>query len=416
MNDPRPLPLAPERQWKGEGTSRLPFWLYTDEDIYQRELERLFYGPHWCYVGFACEIPNPGDFKRTWIGERSVLIVRDRDGSINAVENRCAHRGVQFCKEATGSRKVFVCPYHQWSYDLKGNLLGVPYMRGIKGKGGMPEDFKREEHGLRKLQIVNKNGVIFASFDPNVPSFEEFMGPTMMKYFERVFDGRELTVLGYNRQRVPGNWKLIHENLKDCYHPGLLHTWFINFGLWRADNESLNVMDDNHCHSAMVTVRNTGGKSEATEGVSSFREHMTLNDGRFLDVEEEHWWGGPTAVIHSIFPSLIVQQQINSIAMRQVIPRGPRNFDYIWTHFGYAEDTPEMTQRRLTQTNLFGPAGFVSGDDSEIIGMLEDNMHTDKDGEVLCELGGRDVADADTHISETLLRGMYKYYRKVMEL
>lgn len=416
MNDPRPLPLAPERHWESEGTSRLPFWLYTDENIYERELERLFYGPHWSYVGLACEIPNAGDFKRTWIGERNVLMVRDRDGSINVVENRCAHRGVQFCKEATGSRKVFVCPYHQWSYDLKGNLLGVPYMRGIKGKGGMPADFKREEHGLRKLQVVNHNGVVFASFDPNVPEFKEFMGPTMMKYFERVFDGRELKVLGYNRQRVPGNWKLIHENLKDCYHPGLLHTWFINFGLWRADNESLNVMDDSFAHSAMVTVRNQGGKGEATEGVSSFREQMTLNDERFLDVEEEHWWGGPTAVIHSIFPSLIVQQQINSIAMRQVIPRGPRNFDYIWTHFGFEEDTPEMTERRLTQTNLFGPAGFVSGDDSEIIGMVEDNMHTDKDGRILLELGGHEVADTDTHISETLLRGMYAYYRKVMEL
>jgi len=416
MNDPRPLPFVPAPAWKREGTARLPFWLYTDEDIYQRELERLFYGPHWSYVGLSCEIPKPGDFKRTWIGERSVLIVRDPDGSVNAVENRCAHRGVQFCKEPQGNRKGFVCPYHQWSYDLKGNLLGVPYMRGIKGKGGMPQDFKREDHGLRKLRVVDYNGVIFASFDPKVPDFKDFLGPTMLKYFERVFDGRELTVLGYNRQRVPGNWKLIHENLKDCYHPGLLHTWFINFGLWRADNESLNVMDENFCHSAMVTVRNKGGKGEATEGVSSFRENMQLNDGRFLDVEDEYWWGGPSAVIHSIFPSLIVQQQINSIAMRQVIPRGPRNFDYIWTHLGFTEDTPEMTERRLTQANLFGPAGFVSGDDSEIIGMVEDNMHTDKDGEVLCELGGRDVADTDTHISETLLRGMYHYYRKIMEI
>lgn len=416
MNDPRPLPFAPERTWKREGTARLPFWLYTDEEIYQRELERLFYGPHWNYVGLACEIPNPGDFKRTWIGERSVLIVRDRDGTINGVENRCAHRGVQFCKEPQGSRKVFVCPYHQWSYDLKGNLLGVPYMRGIKGKGGMSEDFKREEHGLRKLQVVNYNGVIFASFDPNVPDFKDFLGPTMLKYFERVFDGRELTVLGYNRQRVPGNWKLIHENLKDCYHPGLLHTWFINFGLWRADNESENVMDESRAHSAMVTKRNPGGKGEATEGVASFRENMQLNDGRFLDVEDEYWWNGPSAVIQSIFPALIVQQQINSIAMRQVIPRGPRNFDYIWTHLGFAEDSPTMTQRRLDQANLFGPAGFVSGDDSEIIGMVEDNMHTDSDGEILCELGGHGVADTDTHISETLIRGMYQYYRKIMEV
>ena len=159
MNDPRPLPQMSEpKVWKTEGTSRVPFWLYTDEDIYQRELERLFYGPHWSYLGLSCEIPNPGDFKRTWIGERNVLMVRDENGGVNVIENRCAHRGVQFCREATGNRKEFVCPYHQWNYDLKGNLLGVPYMRGIKGKGGMPSDFKRDEHGLRKLQVTERNG------------------------------------------------------------------------------------------------------------------------------------------------------------------------------------------------------------------------------------------------------------------
>ena len=100
--------------------------------------------------------------------------------------------------------------------------------------------------------------------------------------------------------------------------------------------------------------------------------------------------------------------------MRQVIPRGPRNFDYIWTHLGFADDTEEMTERRLRQANLFGPAGFVSADDSEIIGMVEDGMMANPDGETLCELGGREVADTDTHISETLIRGMYQYYRKVM--
>src|SRR5690606_28743035 len=345
MNDPRPITFV--RQWKKDGSSRMPYWIYTDPEVYRREQERLFNGPHWNYVALEAEIPNPGDFKRSYVGERSVIVVRDEDGSISVVENRCAHRGAQCCQEHKGTKKEFVCPYHQGDYDLEGSLLGVPFPGGIKGTGGMRNDFKRENHSLTPLKVHVHNGVVFASFHPDVPDFETFLGPTMLKYFERVFDGRKLKVLGYNRQRVRGNWKLIHENLKDCYHPGLLHTWFVNFGLWRADNESLNVMDDNHCHSARVTVRNTGGKGEATEGVSSFREHMTLNDGRFLDVEEEHWWNGPTAVIHSVFPSLIVQQQINSIAMRQVIPRGPRNFDYIWTHFGFAEDTPEIDRKSV---------------------------------------------------------------------
>ena len=406
----------PVRRWRDPGVSRVPGWVYTDPDVYQRELDRIFNGPLWSYVALAAEIPNKGDFKRTWIGERSVIVVRGEDDAINVVENRCAHRGAQFLQEASGNRKDFICPYHQWSYDLQGRLLGVPFMRGIKGKGGMPADFRRDEHGLTQLKVAVHNGVIFASFHPEVPDFKEFLGPTMLEYFERVFDGRELKVLGYNRQRVSGNWKLIHENLKDCYHPGLLHTWFVNYGLWRADNESKNVMDEERRHSAMVTIRNEGGAGEATAGVSSFRADMQLNDGRFLDVEPESWWNGPTAVIQSIFPSVIMQQQINSVAVRQVIPRGPRAFDYIWTHLGFADDTPEMTERRLRQANLFGPAGFVSADDSEIIGLVEDGMLQDPEYRTYCELGGRGVEDTDTHISETLLRGMYQYYRKIMEL
>lgn len=414
MNHPQPISFV--RQWRNPGSSRIPYWLYTDPEIYRREQERIFNGPHWNYVALTAEIPNSGDFKRTWVGERSVIVVRDEEGNVNVVENRCAHRATQFCQKHSGNRKDFICPYHQWSYDLQGNLQGVPFMRGIKGKGGMPADFKRENHGLTKLKVTVYNGVIFASFHPDVPDFKEFLGPAMLKYFERVFDGRELKVLGYNRQRVAGNWKLIHENLKDCYHPGLLHTWFVNYGLWRADNESQNVMDDLHRHSAMVTKRNQGGQGEATTGVSSFRADMALNDGRFLDVETEPWWDGPTAVIQSIFPSVIMQQQINSVAVRQVIPRGPKAFDYIWTHLGFADDTAEMTQRRLRQANLFGPAGFVSADDSEIIGLVEDGMAQAPESETFCELGGREIADTDTHISETLIRGMYEYYRKVMEV
>ena len=130
--------------WEGDGTSRVPFMAYTGADQHRMELERLFYRKHWCYVGLDAEIPNVGDFKRTVIGERSVIMVRDGDGVIHVVENVCAHRGVQFCRERHGNRKDggFTCPYHQWNYTLQGDLQGVPFRRGVKqdGKvnGGMP--------------------------------------------------------------------------------------------------------------------------------------------------------------------------------------------------------------------------------------------------------------------------------------
>ena len=121
-----PIAWAPGRD------SRVPYRVYTDAQLYQRELERLFYSGHWCYVGIEAEIPNPGDFKRTTLGEREVVVTRDNSGAVNVIENRCAHRGVVFCQKKHGNTKDFTCPYHQWNYDLKGNLTGLPFRRGVK--------------------------------------------------------------------------------------------------------------------------------------------------------------------------------------------------------------------------------------------------------------------------------------------
>ena len=131
--------------WEDDGSSRIPFASYTSDALHRRELERFFYAKHWCYVGLEAEIPNPGDFKRTAVGERSVILVRDEGGGINVVENVCAHRGMSFCRERHGNAKGFTCPYHQWNYSLKGDLQGVPFRRGVKQgglvQGGMPADF-----------------------------------------------------------------------------------------------------------------------------------------------------------------------------------------------------------------------------------------------------------------------------------
>ena len=313
-------------QWDGNGTSRIPFGVYTSEQLHKRELDRFFYQGHWSYVGLEAEIPNPGDFKRTVVGERSVIVVRDKDGSVKVVENICAHRGMQFCRERHGNRQEFICPYHQWSYTLAGELQGVPFRRGVRqdGKvnGGMPADFRLEQHGLTRLKVACRGGVVFASFDHRVESLEDYLGPVILRYFDRLFNGRKLRILGYNRQRIPGNWKLMQENIKDPYHPGLLHTWFVTFGLWRADNKSELKMDRHHRHAAMVSTRGQSGKADQVTQVSSFKESMQLHDDRFLDIVPEAWWGGPSAVMTTLFPSVILQQQVNSVSTRHIQPDG----------------------------------------------------------------------------------------------
>ena len=437
-------------RWVQSESSRIPFWVYTDAQLYSQELEKIFYGAHWSYVGLEVEIPNTGDFKLSHVGERQVLMVRDRvapkdrliDRGIRVVENRCAHRGVRFCQTQHGNARAFVCPYHQWTYKLNGDLAGLPFKDGVKDgdaadakvQGGMPEGFDVKDHGLTKLRVAVLHGLVFATFSDDAPALDEYLGPSIMPWINRIFrsaDGsaRKLTLLGYNRQRIPGNWKLMMENIKDPYHPGLLHTWFVTFGLWRADQKSRMVMDEHGRHAVMISRRNEAAASIAvTEGVTSFKANMALHDDRLLDVVPEAWWRiddpsnpgidiTPTVTMITLFPSLIIQQQVNSLSTRHIVPRGAGEFDFVWTHFGFADDTPEMTLRRLRQSNLFGPAGFVSADDGEVIEFSQSGFEqAGNAGSTLCELGGTGTVGTEHMVTETLIRSMYAYWRKVMKV
>ena len=112
-------------QWPDEGLSRVPYWVYSNPEIFQRELRDIFGGCSWNYVGLSCELAEPGSYKSNFIGNQPVVLTRDEEGSLHCFVNRCAHRGVKFCRTARGKTKDFVCPYHHWTYDLKGNLVGV---------------------------------------------------------------------------------------------------------------------------------------------------------------------------------------------------------------------------------------------------------------------------------------------------
>ena len=444
----------PPSRWISEGSSRIPFWVYTDAQLYQKELAAIFYGDHWSYVGLVVEIPDVGDYKLSHVGERQVLMVRDRvapkdratDSGIRVVENRCAHRGVRFCQTQHGNARSFVCPYHQWTYKLNGDLAGLPFKDGVKQdagdgstvNGGMPAGFDVKDHGLIKLRVAVLHGLVFATFSNSVEPLESYLGPAIVPWVNRIFKSaddspRQLTLLGYNRQRIPGNWKLMMENIKDPYHPGLLHTWFVTFGLWRADQKSRMVLDAQGRHAVMISRRNETSSADApnaavTEGVTSFKANMALNDDRLLGVVPEPWWTiddpaqpgtsiSPTVTMITLFPSLIIQQQVNSLSTRHIVPRGPGEFDFVWTHFGFADDTPEMTQRRLRQANLFGPAGFVSADDGEVIEFSQSGFQqAGAGGSTLCELGGTGTGGTEHMVTETLIRSMYAYWRKVMKL
>jgi len=403
--------------WPKEGNCRVPFWVYTDPGVYKLEQELIFRGSTWNYVGLEAEIPNPGDFKTTYIGDTSVIVVRDQDRSINALVNKCGHRGARVCRTARGNATDFTCLYHQWNYDLKGDLLGVPFRRGVveggRKVGGMPADFQMGEHGMRQLKVNVHNGVIFASFDSRMAPFGEYLGEKMLYYFERVFDGRKLRLLGRTRQKIASNWKLVFENIKDPYHATLLHVFLVTFGLFRADQKSKIEMDDTGMHAALVSRRGEQKASEGTVDMSNFKADYSLQDPSLLANRRE-FKDENTVVMQTIFPNLIVQQQTNTLALRQIVTNGPEHFELVWDFFGYEDDDEVMTGYRLKQANLMGPSGLVSIDDVEAMEMAQRGCARHDDESAVMEMGGREWRDEDHMVTETAIRGFYNYYRQLM--
>ncbi len=140
--------------WPEGGNTRIPYQIYS---AIQRFSNAKWIGSSaargWAYVGLEVEVPNPGDFKVTRIGNTSVVINRDEYGELRGFVNRCAHRGVKLCRHEFGNNRFFVCPYHQWSYDATGALRGVPFIKGVNQLGGMPDDFERTDYALPRLSM-----------------------------------------------------------------------------------------------------------------------------------------------------------------------------------------------------------------------------------------------------------------------
>ena len=406
-------------QWPQEGLTTVPDWIYTHPQVYAREIERIFHGRSWNFVALEAEIPNPGDYKRSYVGPTPVVVSRNVDGTVHVFENRCAHRGAEFCRNLRGNVTEFVCPYHQWSYDLCGNLQGIPFKRGLKKEGGMPKDFRNEEHGLRKLAVSVFHGVVFASFRDDVEPLEDYLGPEILADFEAVFKGRKLKILGYYRNELPANWKLYHENLKDPYHATLLHSYLVSFGLLVAGNKSAMIADKSGRHGTMASAKgdDTSAMVDDTsrKEMRAFRDDMKLNDARFLEYVRE--FDSPWSVtMQTIWPNLIVQRELNTLGVRHIVPNGPNSMIMIWTMFGYEGDTEEMTRHRLRQGNLMGPSGFLGLEDNEAMKFVQEGVRRSPTDRGVLKLGGTSEGSATTLITESAIRAMYRHYRDVMGL
>jgi phenylpropionate dioxygenase-like ring-hydroxylating dioxygenase large terminal subunit len=402
--------------WPEDSVARVPYWVYQDEANHQRELRRIFEGPTWNFVCLEADIPKPGDYRTNHVGSMPVIAVRTPDGSINCFENRCAHRGALIAFDDGGNvEHNFKCIYHSWSYDLAGNLKGIAFERGIAGVGGMPRDFRRETHSPRKLRVTTLRGLVFATLSPDTPPIEEYLGADVLGRVRRVLKG-PLRVMGRFNQPLPNNWKLYVENVKDTYHASLLHTFFATFRITRLTQGGGVLVSPDGGHHASYTIGGddvADGGAYRAQGIRTEKADYKLADPSLLDQVAE-FGDNIQLQILSVFPSLILQQVHNCLAVRQVVPRGTGGMDLLWTYFGFEDDTPEMNRRRLRQQNLVGPAGYVSMEDGCVGGFVQRGIAAAGEKVSVVEMGGREAESQATRATEASVRGFWKAYRRHM--
>ena len=402
--------------WPALDYSRVPYRLYHDAEAYALEQDRIFRGPAWHYLCLDAEMPDPGDFRTTWVGETPVVVSRDAGGEVHAFVNRCAHRGALVRRELSGNAKEHVCIYHQWCYGLDGRLTAIPFRRGIRGKGGMDASFDMAEHGMRRLRVGSVGGAWFGTLAENAERLEDYLGPPIIKQVLRLL-AKPVTVLGYNRQRIRGNWKLYAENTRDNYHASLLHEFLVTFGLDRSTQVGGTTMDPRHRHSITWAEADSDTDEAAQQAYGAARvrsNYLTLREPELVKFRRER--DDPlNLVVTSVFPGSVFVQISNSLAIRQIRPRGLDEVEVFQTMLGYADDPPEMRLHRLRQANLVGPAGLVSMEDGEAVEIAHRASKPAPDSTTVIELGGGGViSDRDYRVHDVPLRGFWSYYAELM--
>ncbi|KWF68761.1 aromatic ring-hydroxylating dioxygenase subunit alpha [Burkholderia pseudomultivorans] len=418
------IPIRPARrasiEWPAEGVTRVPYELFQSDDVYADEQGAIFRGPHWSCLCLEAEVPNPGDFRSTFVGDAPVVVTRDTDGELYAFENRCAHRGAMVCLEDAGNTRDFSCVYHAWTYNLQGDLLGVAFKDGLNGQGGMKEGFCLADHGLRKLRVATLHGLVFGSFSDDVPSLDEYLGEEIVERIARVLENRTPVVLGRFTQMLPNNWKLYVENVKDSYHASILHLFFTTFRLNKLSQRGGIIVDPSGGHHVSYSAVDhaTDAAVQGATSVYAAQNIRSENDHRLEDTSvlagTDEFGDGITLQILSVFPGFVLQQIQNAIAIRRILPRGARQTELNWVYLGFDDDTPALREMRLRQANLVGPAGYVSMEDGCVGGFVQRGIEGAGEACSVIEMGGDGTTSSASRVTEASIRGFWKAYRAAM--
>ena len=196
--------------------------VYSDPAIFELEMQRLF-GRAWLLLGHESQIAKPGDYFTTEMARQPVIVVRDNEGTVRVLFNRCTHRGSLVVHTPHGHSKGFTCAYHGWAYEPDGALRSVPIRSGY----GADADRKLAGLGLTRVaRVASYRGFIFASLAASGPDLASFLGHMRTSFddmVDRAPDGELEVAGGVFKHVYNGNWKLVLENHLDGVHPNYVH-------------------------------------------------------------------------------------------------------------------------------------------------------------------------------------------------
>ncbi len=343
--------------------------IFTDPEIYQRELERIF-ARAWNFICHESQLPERGCFFKNFIGEDEVIAVRDRNHEIQVLLNSCPHRGNKVCRAELGKLNSFLCSYHGWNFDLDGSLIGMP------GEDKFYyDDVDKSEWGLAKAaQVANYRGFVFATLDPGAPPLEDYLGWVGRLGIDMMAAEGELEVVdGIQKNRLQCNWKLAVDNLYDWYHVKITHGSAMRIGFLSEESmapDSQMVILGEYGHGiggprvSHDELAEFAARLESGEGEGQWYDTLLTRARVRPEVQEQLGPIGSRSLGHpNIFPNLWITLT-RQMCLR--IPRGPFETE-LWWFTIVPKDLPEKERATAIYmaNHAFGPAGLLEQDDGE---------------------------------------------------